>query len=58
LGQKYARDTDRPVWRKEARIGRFGDICPRQFGTSEPKVHRGCENLKEPQSNQNVPHVR
>ncbi|KAH9293756.1 hypothetical protein KI387_041041, partial [Taxus chinensis] len=43
LGQKYARDANRPVWRKSVHFGWFGDICPRQFGTSGPKVRGGRE---------------
>ncbi|KAH9330797.1 hypothetical protein KI387_002905, partial [Taxus chinensis] len=34
---------------KEARIGRFREICPRQFGTSGPKVREGREKLKSRQ---------
>ncbi|KAH9324445.1 hypothetical protein KI387_004623, partial [Taxus chinensis] len=43
LGQKYARDADRPVWRKSVHFGRFGDICPRQFGIVGTKVRGGRE---------------
>ncbi|KAH9298933.1 hypothetical protein KI387_030615, partial [Taxus chinensis] len=39
----YARDANRPKSRKEARIGRFGDICPRQPGTVRTKVREGHE---------------
>ncbi|KAH9319741.1 hypothetical protein KI387_021510, partial [Taxus chinensis] len=42
-GQKYARDTDRPIWRKSVHFGRFGDICPRRSRTSGPKVRGGRE---------------
>ncbi|KAH9298335.1 hypothetical protein KI387_030017, partial [Taxus chinensis] len=42
---------------KEARIGWFGDFCPRQFGTSRPKGREGREKPGGPQTNQETPCV-
>ncbi|KAH9324257.1 hypothetical protein KI387_004435, partial [Taxus chinensis] len=40
---------------KEARIGRFREICPRQFGKSGPKGRVGREKPGGPQMNQEMP---
>ncbi|KAH9325766.1 hypothetical protein KI387_005944 [Taxus chinensis] len=42
---------------KEARIGQFGGICPRQFGTAELWGRKGHENLVGPRMNLNRTHV-
>ncbi|KAH9322428.1 hypothetical protein KI387_017067, partial [Taxus chinensis] len=42
---------------REARIRRIGEICPRQFGTSEPEVRSRRGEPKKPPMNQNVPRV-
>ncbi|KAH9289931.1 hypothetical protein KI387_034048, partial [Taxus chinensis] len=49
-GQKYARDADRPVWRKSVHFGRLRDICPRQSGIAGPKVCRGREPTDSPKT--------
>ncbi|KAH9325896.1 hypothetical protein KI387_006074, partial [Taxus chinensis] len=41
LGQKYARDADRPVWRKSVHVSWFREICPRQSRTVATRVRGG-----------------
>ncbi|KAH9297659.1 hypothetical protein KI387_029341, partial [Taxus chinensis] len=57
MGQKYAKDADRPVWRKSVHFRRARRICPRQSGTVGTKVHRGHGEPKGPRANGNVPRV-
>ncbi|KAH9327849.1 hypothetical protein KI387_044341, partial [Taxus chinensis] len=42
---------------RRTRTGRFGRNRGLSFGTSRPKVRMGCEELKEPRVNGNVPRV-
>ncbi|KAH9301818.1 hypothetical protein KI387_013401, partial [Taxus chinensis] len=51
------KDADRPVWCKSVHFRRFGSICPRQFGTSGPKIREGRKKLEDPRANGILPHV-
>ncbi|KAH9322152.1 hypothetical protein KI387_016791, partial [Taxus chinensis] len=42
-GQKYTKDTDRPIWRKSVHFRLFRDICPRHSGTVGTRVRGGCK---------------
>ncbi|KAH9291340.1 hypothetical protein KI387_043470, partial [Taxus chinensis] len=43
MGQKYARDADRPVWHKSIHFRRSEEIFPRQSGTVGTEVRGGRE---------------